>query len=353
MSSAIHKCPNCGANLHFDAASAKVACQYCQSEFDVAEVASLHEAAERQAAEQAEQRRVDTEQYQAETHGYHCENCGAEVVTDNETSSGFCYYCHSPVIFSDKISGDFLPDYIIPFKLNKKQAKHSFRQWVKKFKLVPKDFAAPEQLEKITGVYVPYWMADAVANFDVSGTGDVVKTWRSGDKKHTKTSRYRFERKGTMQFNQIKTIASDKVDRALINSVESNTKGKLVPFSTAYLSGFFSQRYTIERDQIADDTVRKVKGYLHDMLARELTYQNINYQRDDSKIDIAKWSYVLLPMWLLTYKFGNKIYVYALNGENGESFGQLPVSYGKLALHALLGLVAIAGALLIGGQFLW
>ncbi len=342
MSSAIHKCPSCGAYLTFDAGSANVSCEYCKSEFSVAEVESFHETAQR-----------EKQQYQSETHGYHCENCGAEVITDNETSSGFCYYCHSPVIFSDKISGAYLPDYIIPFKISKKQAQQTFRNWVKKFKLVPKGFASPEQLDKITGIYVPYWLVDANVAIDVSGTGDVVTTRRVGDKEYTNTMRYSFERKGNMVFQHVKTIASDRVNGALIDSVESNTKDKLVPFSTAYLSGFFSQHFTISREDAAALTEQKIDGYVTDMIMRELNYQNIQYQRQNNQIKSTKWSYVLLPMWILTYKFGDKVYVYALNGENGESFGQLPVDYLAFGLRALAGFVGIAGLLLLGGKFIW
>ncbi len=342
MSSAVHKCPSCGAYLTYDATSAKVTCDYCKSEFSVAEVDSFHETVQQ-----------ETKDYQAQTHGYHCENCGAEVVTDNTTSSGFCYYCHSPVIFSDKFSGDYLPDYVIPFKISKQKAQETFRKWVKKFKLVPRGFASPDQLEKITGIYIPYWVADATVAVDVSGTGDVVTTRRSGDKEYTTTKRYRFERKGDLTFQHVKTIASDKVDGALINSVESNTKDKLVPFSTAYLTGFFSQRYTFSHEEIASVTEQKIKGYVSDMIARELRYQNTQFQRNDSQIKITKWSYILLPMWILTYKFGPKVYVYALNGENGESFGELPINYGALIMRMVLGVVGVAGALLLGGKFLW
>ncbi len=342
MSSAIHKCPSCGANLTFDAAADKLSCAYCNSEFSVAEVDSLHEEAERKEAK-----------YDSETHGYHCDNCGAEVVTDTTTSSGFCYYCHSPVIFSDKISGDYVPDYVVPFKITKEQAKQTFSKWVKKFKLVPRGFASPEHLEKITGIYVPYWLADAHANVDVNGVGDVVSTHTSGNKRYTTTRRYRFQRSGEIDIEHVKTIASDKVNQALINSVESNTKGKLEAFSTAYLTGFFSQRYTLNREDVRGISEDKIKDYVQDLVRREIDYSNIHFERNDSSVNITKWSYILLPMWILTYNFKDKVYVYALNGENGESFGELPIDYSRLIIHNVIGFFGLAAALLIGGKFLW
>ncbi len=342
MSSAIHKCPSCGANLTFDAASANVACAYCGSEFSVAEVESFHAKAER-----------EEKQYQADTHGYHCDNCGAEVVTDNETSSGFCYYCHSPVIFSDKLSGEFIPDYVIPFKISKEQAQQKFKDWVKKFKLVPKGFASSEHLAKMTGIYVPYWLVDAHATVDIKGSGQVVSKRRSGNKEYTTYKEYSFERKGDMFVNHIKTIASDKVDQSLINSVESNTIDKLVPFSTAYLSGYFSQRYTLSRDDVKPIKDSKIAEYVDALIRREVDYQSIQYERNVRNYKISNWSYILLPMWILTYQFEDKTYVYALNGENGESFGQLPISYASLIKRGLMILAGTAAALLLGGAFIW
>ncbi len=342
MSSEIYKCPNCGANLTFDASSANISCEYCRSEFSIAEVESF-----------AEEEEQEEKQFQADTHGYHCDNCGAEVVTDAETSSGFCYYCHSPVIFSDKLSGQFVPDYVIPFKISKEKAQQTFKGWVKKFKLVPRGFASSEHLEKMTGIYVPYWLVDVHAKVDIHGSGEVVTTRRSGDRQYTTYKQYSFRREGDIDINHIKTIASDKVDQALVNSVESNTLDKLVPFSTAYLSGYFSQRYTLSRADVKQTKDMKINAYIDDLVRREINYENIKFNRNVRDYKIKKWSYILLPMWILTYQFEDKTYVYALNGENGESFGELPISYASLIKRNLIILAGVAATLLLGGAFIW
>ncbi len=335
MSSAIHKCPSCGGNLVFDASVNKVTCGACHSQFSVSEIESFHE-----------KKTLKDAQYKAQTHGYHCQNCGAEVVTETETSSAFCYYCHSPVLFTDKMMGNYEPDYILPFKITKEQAKTIFSKWIKKYKSVPKGFASHDHLEKITGIYIPYWMSDASASIYKSGIGDLVTMKRKGDKVYTTTKRFRFQHSCIVNIAHVKTIASDKVDQALINSVESNTKGKLEDFSTAYLSGYFSQRYTILREDVRkthEDVIQRcVRG-----VADELHYyENVQYDRDEEVIDSIKWSYVLLPMWILTYNFKDKVYVYALNGESGESFGEIPIDYSRKFLRFVITFVIILAALL-------
>lgn len=89
---------------------------------------------------------------------YTCPSCGAEIVTDETTAATFCYYCHNPVILSGRLSGEFHPDYVIPFAMEKKRAVEIFEQWMKKKRFVPKAFYSEDQIEKISGVYFPYML---------------------------------------------------------------------------------------------------------------------------------------------------------------------------------------------------
>ena len=68
--------------------------------------------------------------------------------------------------------------------------------------------------------------------------------------------------------------------------------------------------------------------------------------RNDYRMKNEDWQYVLLPVWVLTYRAGNgKMYYYALNGQTGNVCGILPVDYAKLALWCLgLGGAAAAAA---------
>ena len=44
MANVEFKCPNCGAPLSFDSSSQKVACPYCEAEFDVDDISILKDA---------------------------------------------------------------------------------------------------------------------------------------------------------------------------------------------------------------------------------------------------------------------------------------------------------------------
>ena len=74
-------------------------------------------------------------------------------MTDATTAATFCYYCHNPVVLSGKLSGEFLPDYVIPFAMDKKQATGIFLDWIKKKKYIPDDFFKKSDREVLRRVF--------------------------------------------------------------------------------------------------------------------------------------------------------------------------------------------------------
>ena len=54
---------------------------------------------------------------------YTCKSCGGEIVGDANTAATACPFCGSPVVMTGQLSGALKPDYVIPFKLDKKGGK--------------------------------------------------------------------------------------------------------------------------------------------------------------------------------------------------------------------------------------
>ena len=152
-----YKCPNCGGGLQFDPPSQKFKCEFCLSEFTKEEMKRLEEEeARKKARYETEPGEQESAKDQAEAVIYSCPSCGAEIVTDATTPATFCYYCHNPVVLSGKLSGEFMPDYVLPFAVDKKGATEKFLSWIEKKKFVPKSFYSKDQIEKLSGIYFPY-----------------------------------------------------------------------------------------------------------------------------------------------------------------------------------------------------
>ncbi|MDX9917567.1 MAG: hypothetical protein RBT15_06060 [Gudongella sp.] len=344
MATTSYKCLNCGAGINFNPDIGKFKCEYCLSEFTEEELTHIHEGRDSRLSDE-EKERLST---------YHCDSCGADVVTDDTTSATFCYYCHNPVILTGRLSGEFEPQKIIPFKISKEKAKELFLQWAGRMKYVPKDFTSDSQLEKITGVYLPHWRVEANARLDFAGEGRNTRVWRSGDIEYTETSKFEIVRKGNMEINNAGAVGFDKIDTRLLNGIGPYEENDSIPFSMGYLSGFYAEQYNIPREKVEPLVERDLERYFGYMLS-EITsgYQQVIPQKSQTELNLKNWHFSLLPAWILTYSYRGDTYIFAVNGQSGKSFGDLPLSKGRALSTAGLIAGVIFAVLAAGGMFIW
>lgn len=336
------KCPNCGGGLKFNPELQKSKCEYCLSEFTIEELDKLIEGFQYEKAEQGH------------LMGYICNSCGAEVVTKETTSATFCYYCHNPVLLTERLTGEFKPTKIIPFSYDKDKAVASFLSWAKSKKFVPKGFYNDSQLEKITGIYIPYWMANVEANVNYTGKGINLRVWRAGNTEYTEHKEYRIDRRGTIDVNNIHELAMRKIDKALIDSISPYDESKAVDFSMSYLSGFFAEKYDIQKNEVSSGIEDRAKNYVSNLMQDSIgSYNRINMENTDMDLSIKGWNYTLLPAWILTYMYNGKTYIYAVNGQTGKSFGELPVDNKKLGAASSMIAAAVFAIAIAGGMIIW
>lgn len=342
MSTGSYKCPNCGGGLKFDPELQRSKCEYCLSEFTEAELEEASRKIEAKASMGSSMK------------GYVCDNCGAEVVTEENTSATFCYYCHESVLLTDRLVGEFKPTKIIPFTYDRDKAIQSFLAWAKSKRFVPREFYSASQLEKITGIYVPYWMADVKADIDYSGVGTNVRTWMAGDMEYTEHSEFKIERQGVIDVDHMHEVAMRKIDKDLLDSISPYDEVSAVDFSMSYLSGFFAEKYDIPKDEVQPVIEAKAKEYTSVLVQETIgSYSRVKMDRKDMELSIKGWDYALLPAWILTYKYKGKTYVYAVNGQNGKSYGELPVDGKKLGFTSGMAAAALFVFALIGGLLIW
>lgn len=348
MATVTYKCPNCGAGLRFAPELQKYKCDFCGASFTQKELDALRldEASEQTVPkEEAEyfetvpdkaQQEPGQEQKKGEAVVYTCPSCGASIVTDSTTAATFCYYCHSPIVLQGRLTGTYLPDRVVPFKYDKKKAQEIFLDYVKHKHFVPRDFFSKDQIEKLSGVYYPFWVYDTTIDGNLSGRADRIRTYISGDREFTETSVYHVERGGRIGIQNLSRNALSESDRNLIDSVMPFRLRETEPFSMGYLQGFVAQKRDIEKEQIAGEMRNRAKKYADQALRQTLTgYSTVTAADSDFQVQDEHYSYMLLPVWLLTYKaLSGKKYFFAMNGQTGEIHGKLPVSYGKLSAVA-------------------
>ncbi|MBR2459758.1 MAG: TFIIB-type zinc ribbon-containing protein [Clostridia bacterium] len=327
-----YNCPNCGAELYFDADKQKMCCEFCESEFTTDELAGTN------AHESAEAARINRDEYCAHMNEYECPNCGAEIVADENTAADICAYCHSPIVLKGRLSGQMRPDKVISFKYGKEEAVNRFVDFAKKKWFAPKDFKSHKHAEMLVGIYYPFWVTDADTDSTLEANATKVRVWRRGNVEYTETSRYRVYRRGNIHFEDIVTSAYSEADKKMLEGILPYPSDALVPFDATYLSGFTAKKRDIERASLTEEVRGRMNEYAEKLLRDTIGgYSTVNVDRKQVSVMSSHWEYSLLPIWLLTYtppkKDGKKkkVYTYAMNGHTGKIYGEIPISFGKVA----------------------
>ena len=167
-----YKCPACGGAMVFDSKSQHMKCPYCDTEMTIEEFQRTQKSEDIQTDEKKDSeenwRSMSTGEWQNdELSGmrvYSCKSCGSEIVADETTGATTCPFCNNKITVKGQFAGDLKPDYIIPFKLDKKAAKEKYYKHLEGKKYLPKVFKKENHVDEIKGVYIPFWLFDADAD---------------------------------------------------------------------------------------------------------------------------------------------------------------------------------------------
>lgn len=335
-----YKCPNCNAPLEFNPPTQNWKCHYCGSEFNLEQVDTVHK-------EEA------SDQDMQELDSYKCSSCGAELIADATTSATFCLYCKSPTIIKSRFSGRFKPKSVIPFHITKDQAKEIYKNWITKKLFAPKEFKQKEEIDKVTGIYAPFWLFDCKANGMISGEATRVSTWRKGDYLYTNTKYFLVTRKGTAKYKRIPVDGSKKLDDRFMQMVEPFDYSDIKDFSMKYMSGFMAERYDVESEQAKTTMQMRAKSYMEDRLRSTVTgYSSFSVR--DKHIDLSniEASYAMLPIYLLINKYKGKDHVFIINGQTGKVVGDTPISTLRQIVFALIVFVVTWIICVFGGALI-
>ena len=140
-----YKCLCCGAPLVFDASDQNMKCNSCGNVFSVETLKQLDTAQKVEDTpskydwDKYEPRDFDSDTAEALS-DYSCPSCGAEVIGDVTTGATVCPYCGNTTIIRKQFENNLMPDYLIPFRLDKNQATEKFDAACKKLPFLPDSF---------------------------------------------------------------------------------------------------------------------------------------------------------------------------------------------------------------------
>lgn len=353
-----YKCPCCGGAIAFDSTIQKMKCPYCDTEFDVASLAAQDSESVNQQEDQMQWETAAGGQWQdGEADGlrtYVCKSCGGEIVGDETTAATKCPYCDNPVVMMGQFTGALKPDYVIPFKLDKKAAKEALNKHYKGKRLLPKVFKQENHIDEVKGIYVPFWLFDADADADIQYSARKVRRWSDSNYDYTETSYFTALRGGQVGFERVPVDGSTKMPDALMESIEPFDFSEAVDFQTAYLAGYLADKYDVDAAESIARANERIKKSTQDAFAVTVEgYDSVHAESSSVRLSNGKAKYALYPVWILNTTWNKKKYTFAMNGQTGKFVGDLPLDKGayKKWLIALCG--AASAVTFLASYLLW
>ena len=327
------KCPCCGGAIGFDSTIQKMKCPYCDTEFDIETLISYdRELTNERPEDLTWETQAGGRWQEGETDGlrsYICNSCGGEIVTDANTAAAACPYCDSPVVMTEQFAGLLKPDFVIPFQMDAKAAKAALTKHYKGKCLLPKVFKDQNHIEEIKGIYVPFWLFDAEAEADIRYRGTRVQTWSDSDYHYTRTSYYSIRRGGTLAFERVPVDGSSKMADDLMESIEPFDFSDAVDCQTAYLAGYFADKYDVDAEQSTDRANLRVRTSTEDTFSSTVRgYASVIPESSSIRLQNGRAKYALYPVWLLNTSWKGQRYTFAMNGQTGKFAGDLPMDKG-------------------------
>lgn len=350
-----YKCPSCGADMAFDTQSGRLRCASCGRTDNIENMAGNNNSqpdgdytyqmddedinAANSAFDYDYADGSDTDEpsnhatfSENEAKEYHCNNCGAVLITDAQTTATTCSFCGAGVVISDRLSGNLAPAKVIPFSINKEQAQEAFKKWCKKGLLTPNDFMTADRIKNITGIYVPFWLYDMNGRGEAEATCTKVRNYTRGDWVYTETKYYHVYRKVDLNYSRIPCDASKKMDDGMMDKLEPYEYSNLKDFNMPYLAGYISEKYDFNDEEMLPRIKQRVSNYVDQYIRSTISgYTTVNYHRKDINIRKKNADYTLMPVWMVCYDYRKADHIFAMNGQTGKIVGKPPLSKAKIA----------------------
>lgn len=311
-------CKNCGGNMVFSPKNQVMYCPFCEG--------------------------TDCEEKKGDDSLTVCSSCGAELSVKEFESSSKCPYCGNYLIFDKRVSDEYKPDSVIPFKISREMAIEALEEKFGKRLFLPLDFFSEKALVNLKGCYVPFFLYDYEAMGEFEGTCTSVKTWRSGYYDYKETSYYHVSRKMQASFDNVPADASLTMPDSTMDLMEPYNYAELMNFDPKYLSGFFGEIYNAPKEEFEERAKKKTKESAQRILRDSIkNYSTVSADVENVSLNPGKTDYSLFPVWEYLYTYKGKLYSNYINGQTGKIVGNTPTSVAKVIIYGLA-----AGGMLLG-----
>jgi hypothetical protein len=345
-----HPCAACGAQAAWNPSKQALVCSFCGTVAPFA-VDAAGTIVELDLIRALRELPDDDRGWLEERRSVQCQSCKAVSVFDPRRVGQNCDFCGSPKLIAyDEIKAPIRPQSLLPFKVSEANVREQIRRWYASKWLAPNRLRTRALVDRVRGVYIPYWTFDAHA----------VCPWTAEAGHYYYTTETYRDSQGNAQTRQVRRVrwepASGEVRHFfddepvpgthgiaidLLRQIEPFPAADLVPYDTAFLSGFVVEHYQVVLLEAAQRSVEQMKQQLRDACARDVPGDTSRNLEIHPAFSGQTFKHVLVPVWLLTYSYAGKPWQVVVNGSTGRIAGEYPKSWWKILLLLIVALIVV------------
>ncbi len=272
------------------------------------------------------------------THNFSCAGCGASMSYDASAAALRCPFCGSQRLDKQSDSKTLAPSKVIPLTVNRQQAEQIMRRYLSRGFWRPDDLARMARIAHMSAVYVPYWVFEAQTH-----------TYWTADTSHTPAgargdwyplSGEQRSRYAGLLVGASGALTPQETWQICPFDLAAGVPPAQIDLENATVETFGVQRKyarPIARQQLESLEAQKVDAHSVPGSSRNL--------RCNVRITGMASEPVLLPVWIMSYRYRDRVFRFLVNGQTGKATGQAPTSTKKIALAVLIGVATVAALL--------
>lgn len=336
-----HACAACGAQAEWNPAKQLLVCPFCGTEAPYELDTDTGKIREIDLVKALREMPEELRGWRAERQSVQCQSCKAVMVFDPTRVGQNCEFCGSASLIAyEEIKSPIRPQSLLPFKVPETQVRESMRRWYASKWFAPGALKRKALVDQVKGLYIPYWTFDA----------QVHCPWEAEAGYYYYVNEEVRDNQGRAQVKQVRKVrwehaqgeidyffddepvpGTHGVNLSLLKGVQPFPTTELVPYDTGYLSGHVVEHYQVVLVDAAKRSREQMHNQLMSLCAAQVPGDTHRNLRISPVYSGETFKHILVPVWLLTYTYGRKVFQVVANGYTGVIAGNYPKSFWKVA----------------------